>query len=245
RPHHYLTRGLRHVLPHPASFENLERIAQVVAGHDVVGVQEADAGSLRSYFVNQVEFLARRAGFPYWHCQTNRRVGRVARHSNGLLARVRPVAVEEHRLPGPIPGRGALLARFPLRGGRRGEVLAVLLVHLALGPRARRRQLAFLAERIAGLPLVVVMGDFNCPLRSRELRAFLARTGLEPADPGQATYPSWQPQRGIDHVLCSPVLAVERSRVLGPAVSDHLPVSVELRLPAGLRLPEPGEAPPA
>jgi len=239
RPHHYLTRGWKHVLPHPSSFENLDRIARLVADHHIVGVQEADAGSLRSYFVNQVEYLARRAQFPYWHCQTNRRLGRIARHSNGLLARLRPAAVEDHRLPGPIPGRGALLARFPLEGGgRAGEELAVMLVHLALGRRARARQLAFVAERIAALPLVVVMGDFNCRSRSREMRAFLARTGLVESAPGQPTFPSWQPQRGIDHVLVSPALRVERARVLIPAVSDHLPVSVELRLPEGLRRPE-------
>ncbi len=239
RPHHYLTRGWKHVLPHPSSFENLDRIARLVADHDIVGVQEADAGSLRSYFVNQVEYLARRAQFPYWRCQTNRRLGRLACHGNGLLARLRPSAVEDHRLPGPIPGRGALLARFPLEDskGREGAELAVMLVHLALGRRARARQLAFVAERIAALPLVVVMGDFNCRGRSREMRAFLARTGLEESAPGQPTFPSWQPQRGIDHVLVSPALRVEQARVLVPPVSDHLPVSVELRLPAGLRRP--------
>src|SRR3569623_3801395 len=90
RPHHYLTRSWKHVLPHPSSFDNLDRIARLITHNDVVALQEADAGSLRSYFTKQVEYLARRGHFPFW-CQQNKRdLGRFAQNSNGLLSKFRP-----------------------------------------------------------------------------------------------------------------------------------------------------------
>src|SRR3569623_2791719 len=75
RPHHYLTRSWKHVLQPPSSIDNLDRIAKLVAHYDVVALQEADAGSLRSYFTNQVEYLARSGHFPFRCNQTNRELG--------------------------------------------------------------------------------------------------------------------------------------------------------------------------
>ena len=86
---HYLTQSWKHVLPHRERMANLNRIAQLLSQHDLVGLQEVDAGSLRSGFIGQTEYLAHRAGFPYWHQQVNRNIGALAQHSNGLLSRFR------------------------------------------------------------------------------------------------------------------------------------------------------------
>ncbi len=60
----YLTQSWQHVLPSARRMTNLDRIARLVSRFDIVGLQEIDAGSLRSGFVNQAEYLAQRAGFP-------------------------------------------------------------------------------------------------------------------------------------------------------------------------------------
>ena len=86
RPHHYITESWKHVLPHAQIYDNLTRIAHAVSGFDIVALQEVDAGSLRSSFINQIEYLAKKGGFPFWHEQTNRSLGKIARHSNGLLS---------------------------------------------------------------------------------------------------------------------------------------------------------------
>ncbi|MDX1452759.1 MAG: endonuclease/exonuclease/phosphatase family protein, partial [Oleiphilaceae bacterium] len=91
---HYLTRSWQHVLPHRNRNENLDKIAALLKGYDVVALQEVDGGSLRSGFVNQVEYLANASGFPYWYQQLNRNFGPLAKHSNGLLSRYRPLEVE-------------------------------------------------------------------------------------------------------------------------------------------------------
>ncbi len=135
---HYITRSWQHFLPTTERIPQLDRIAGLLVDYDVVALQEADGGSLRSGFVNQVEYLARAAGFPHWYLQRNRNLGMLAQHGNGLLSRPVPEYIEDHKLPGKIPGRGAILCC--LRSGK--ESLAVVAVHLSLGARDRSNQLA-------------------------------------------------------------------------------------------------------
>lgn len=232
RPHHYFTRSWKHVLPHFSSFDNLDRIARLASQYDVVALQEADAGSLRSYFINQVEYLARRGHFPFWCHQTNRDLGKFAQHSNGLLSRIRPSMIEQHKLPGLIPGRGAMAVRF----GHHDNPIMLILVHLALGRRTRQRQLDFLGELVCDYEHAVVMGDFNCAPQSREMDRLLTVSKL--CEPTQIlhTFPSWRPIRNIDHILTTPSLKVTNLQVLNHAISDHLPIAVEIEVPETVQL---------
>jgi endonuclease/exonuclease/phosphatase family metal-dependent hydrolase len=50
------------------------------------------------------------------------------------------------------------------------------------------------------------------------------------------TFPSWRPNRRLDHILVSPSLRLAKAEVLNYAHSDHLPISVELVLPDELIL---------
>ena len=154
--------------------DNLDAIARCLHEYDIVGLQEADAGSLRSGFLNQTGYLALHAGFKFWHHQSNRRVGRFAHVGNSVLSRHTPDAMEEHRLPGAIPGRGVLLTRYPLECG----YLVVAVAHLALGRRARDQQLDFIHELLTDEPHVVVMGDFNAGPNSPEIQRFIERSGF-------------------------------------------------------------------
>lgn len=232
RASHYLTQGWKHLLPHAKSFDNLDRIAQLISHYDIVGLQEVDGGSLRSYFINQVEYLAERGRFPFWHQQTNRNLGKFAQHSNGILTRIKSTEVTEHKLPGLIPGRGALMARY----GEDDNSFVLLLVHLALGKRTRKKQLEFIAELISDYKHVCVMGDFNCPTKSQEMEQFFRKTQLCSPDDEYLTFPSWRPNRNIDHILTSPSVHVEKINVLNQALSDHLPISMELTLPAEVEM---------
>ncbi len=229
---HYLTHSWKHVLPCGERLETLDRIATLSADFDFVGLQESDAGSLRSAFINQTEYLATRAGFPYWYDQTNRNLGHFGQHSLGLLSRFRPSEIEEVRLPGMIPGRGALCVRF----GSGVEALLLLIVHLALGRRARERQIASLGEQIGDQRNVILMGDLNCRSESPELQRLRQCTDLSEPTHGLYTFPSWRPRRNIDHILVSSSIQVDSVRVLNQTISDHLPIAMDvtLSLHAGL-----------
>jgi len=229
RYRHYLTRGWQHLLPTAGRASNLQRIGELLADYDVVALQEADGGSIRSGNINQVEHLAQLGAFPYWYQQLNRNLGRIAQHSNGLLSRLQPTALEDHPLPGP-PGRGAILMRF----GEGEDALAVVMMHLALGARTRTRQLAYIRELLHGYRHQVLMGDMNTHAADLLESSPLRDLGLI-APQVEATFPSWRPQRCLDHILLSSELALERVSVLPQPISDHLPVAVEIRLPDALR----------
>ncbi len=231
RARDYLIHGWKHLIPHAGRRLNLDRIAAVLAGHDIIGLQETDAGSLRSNSVNLTEYLAQKAGLPFWHHNVNRRLGRFAQHSHGLISRLEPVGVESYALPGMIPGRNIIVARY---GDERP--LAVFHAHLALTARARRRQVAFIAELMQDHPHAVLMGDLNCRTDSPEMLALFERTGLREPTEILNTFPSWGPRHSIDHVLVTPSLEITAARVLPHTYSDHLPLSVEIAMPAGLQL---------
>jgi len=226
----YLTRGWRHVLPSQGVQDNLEKIAGLLTEHDIIGLQEIDAGSRRSRYQNQIEQLADQAGFAYWYVQVNRNLGRVAQHGLGLISRFEPFDVSEHKLPGRLPGRGALIARF----GTPTESLTVVVTHLALGAGSRAQQLAEICKLVANDQHVVVMGDTNCNARELLADRALAESGLQVYDRLLATFPSWRPRRGIDHILPSPSLSIESASVVDATLSDHRPVQMRITLPERL-----------
>ena len=225
---HYLTRSWQHVLPHKGRAGNLEKIGDLLNDFDLVALQEADGGSHRSGYVNQVKYLAQQGEFPYWYQQLNRNLGRLAQHSNGLLSRLRPTSIEDHPLPGPA-GRGAILVRF----GDGENALVVVIMHLALGAKTRNLQLAYVRELIGGYQHQVLMGDMNTHAKDLLQSSPLRDLGLL-APQMEATFPSWRPQRCLDHILLSPSLTLERVEVLNQPISDHLPVAVEIRLPGSV-----------
>jgi endonuclease/exonuclease/phosphatase family metal-dependent hydrolase len=222
----YVTKGWKHVFPHESRIVNLRRIADLVKDYDLVALQEIDSGSLRSGFINQVEYIADRAQFPYWYTQLNRDLGPFAQQGNGVLSRITPVDVEDHKLPGVIPGRGAILLRLPYGD----ETVSLVMLHLSLGERSRQLQLEYVRGLIETEEHVVVMGDMNSHLSQLLFDSPLAETNLVPADQVLPTYPAWRPSQALDHVLVSPGLSIDEYEVLDCRLSDHRPIAVTVKL---------------
>ena len=223
---HYITRSWKHLLPHQERYRNLEQIGFLLSDYDIVALQEADGGSLRSGNINQVQKLAQLGNFPYWYQQRNRNLGPFAQHSNGLLSRLQPHKLEDHPLPGPA-GRGAILAQI----GEGPAAIAVVSMHLALGARARKRQLGYIHEIVSDYQHVVLMGDMNTHAENLLINTPLSNLNLR-AVQTDATFPSWKPQRCLDHILISSELDVANMSVLPIPISDHLPVAMDIILPS-------------
>jgi len=222
----YVTKGWKHVLPSRQRLHNLDAIAEMLRGYDLVGLQEVDAGSLRTGFLDMTEYLARRAGYAHWYRQVNRNIGLLAQNSNGFLSQVEPAKVTNYRLP-PGNGRGAMLLEF----GSGDRALRICSLHLALSRRMRRRQLDFIADLVGRSEHLVVMGDLNAGCDAHEVRSFIDKNGLREPACRKPTFPSWRPVRRIDHILVSEALEVRNARVLDYALSDHLPICLELVVP--------------
>lgn len=223
----YAMRSWSHVLPAGNKRRALDQIAELAGEHDIVGLQESDPGSWRSGFTNQTHYLAERGGFDYWSHQPNRRVANVASSANGLLSKFEPTEVHDHPLPGRVRGRGLLLARF----GEGDAGLTIAVAHLSLGAQSRRAQLSYIAELLHGHPHAVLMGDFNCTADRPEMDILYRNTSLQPPSCAVYTFPSWRPQRAIDHVLTTGALVCDNMRAMPAALSDHLALSVELQVP--------------
>lgn len=236
RPIQYFTGSWKHLIPHSQRLSNLDDTIHFLERYDIVGLQETDAGSLRSNYINLTEYLADKAGFPHWHHQVNRNFGHIAQHSNGLLSRIKPYEVEDIRLPGLIPGRQAILAKY----GSKKETLAVFVLHLALSKRARLRQLSIISDMVNQYEHAIVMGDLNCKPDSNEMRHLFKQTSLcDVLDPHLkaeeiCTFPSWRPQHHIDHILVSSELEVIKVKPVNHVCSDHLPIMMEVKLPDSL-----------
>jgi endonuclease/exonuclease/phosphatase family metal-dependent hydrolase len=235
RFHQYFTNSWKHFLPYQGRLGNLDSVARFISGFDLVGLQELDAGSLRSQFINLAEYLSERSELPYWYSQTNRNLGKIAQHSLGLLSRFHPHTVVEHKLPGRVPGRGAMEAHFGAEQG--AGSLVIMLVHLSLGKRDRRMQMEYIAEVLRDHEHVVVMGDMNCSCHTEEVKRLVRHTRLQEPLAAQKTYPSWRPVHAFDHILVTPGLGVEQVHVYNVNYSDHLPVGVEIVVPESIILP--------
>lgn len=218
RMHHMLSHGLRYLMPHGQSQSNLERIADAIGGCDIVALNEADAGSMRTRYLNQTEYLAERACYPHWAQMITRDLGRLAQHTNSVLSRFDHVYMTQHRLPSLQEGRGVLETHYRI-GGRD---IVVLVTHLGLSRRSRLVQMSYLAELVNQHAHVILMGDLNCQHRSVEMSHLLSRTRLNAAEFHPPTFPSWKPRRAIDHILVTDTLCLEEIRTLTEPLSDHL-----------------------
>ena len=219
----YFKTSLSQFLPSKPNFRHLAAIGEVLKPFDVIGLQELDAGSIRSGHINQLDSLAEHSHFSFRHQQLNRNLGRLGQYSNGLLSRFIPLSVEDHRLPG-LPGRGAIIADFALLD----RTLTVCNVHLALSEKARNRQLSYLYRQLERRDALVLMGDMNCTIAEIQASPLGQLELLQPTL-DLPSYPSWQPVRAIDHILVSANLDVVSTEVITSSLSDHCPVALTLR----------------
>lgn len=228
----YLMHSWKHVLPHRGRQSNLENIGGFISDFDIVGLQEVDAGSLRTAFMNQTQFLAESGGFPHWFERSNRKLGGISHHSMGLLSRYSSCDTFEHRLPSRIPGRGALEVHV----GHGANPLVVVILHLSLGRKDRMEQIRYIADVVSSHQNVIVMGDMNCSPESVELLHLVESAGLHTALHQESTYPSWRPSQSFDHIFVSDNLEVRDVHVYRRSYSDHLPVCAQVRIPDNVGL---------
>ena len=190
---------------------------------DIVGLVEVDAGSYRSRKLNQAQEMAE--SLDHYHCYRSTykvrgwmdRLPILNKQGNAFLTRDTITNEQFHYFE---RGVKRLVIELEL------ENLVVFLVHLALGFRVRQHQLTDLYELVKGASKPhIVAGDFNALWGDKEIRLFLAATGLSNADPNRtATFPSWRPKRQLDFILHSPGVRVKQFRVPRVTYSDHLPL---------------------
>lgn len=208
-----------------------ERIARVIdeLDTDVIGLQEVESHFGGTPDMHQLNFLSEETGFTAIAGSTILRAD--SHYGNALLTRhaVREVRSLDlsvaHREP-----RGILDVDLDVHGQR----VRVLVTHLGLGPRERRRQAGKLLQLVAahGDELVVVLSDFNewFPW-GKPLRWMHARLGRPPAP---NTFPAKWPVIALDRIWTAPrrnlVSVCAHDTPLSRVASDHLPLRAVIEL---------------
>lgn len=214
-----------------AHFPNITRFVRHM-DPDIIGLVEVDAGSYRARRKNQAHELA--SELSYYHESRikypedglGRRVPVLNKQANAVLAREPILRTAFHDFASGFKSL-AIEVEF--------ENLTLFLVHLALGIRARHRQLLELHDLIGapgGKPRLVA-GDFNTLSGVWELRMFLRATGLKSANALHApTYPSWAPCRELDFICHDADITPVRFKIPRVRISDHLPLMFDFDLPS-------------
>lgn len=212
----------RQILPTPAKRKTLARIAEFINGFDAVCLQEAELGGLRNGFQSQHEQLLAMTDFTYSLAQTNRRIWRLSLHGNLILSKLPIREILNAPLPSRIPGRGVLAGEITLPDGR---CLTLVNAHLSLGGRDQHIQLRYIRTQLRRRPYVLLCGDLNTTPDDSPLR-ILTEHGWRRLTTA-ATFPSWNPQKTLDHALIKGGLAA--SAAAAPFTdSDHLPIAIEI-----------------
>lgn len=112
---------------------------------------------------------------------------------------------------------------FTLKNG-----LSIVLVHLSLGRKYRKKQLTEIAAILQKIPQpYIVCGDFNILKGYAELKDFLSITKLHAAHQ-EATFPAHKPRHSLDLFLASDPALITETEIMPMPFSDHCAVIAQL-----------------
>jgi endonuclease/exonuclease/phosphatase family metal-dependent hydrolase len=216
---------------------NLDEIAAVLRRESpaIAAVQEADAPSIWSGNIDQVAYLAQKAGYAY-SLQARHVKSRNISYGTGLLSTpplTGPLAITFDASP-PTFSKGFLIATIDWPADPNIK-LDVVSVHLDfLRKTVRERQVRDMVDRLAprARPLII-MGDFNCQWSSNEsaVRTLAQKLNLkayQPTDPDMDTFTLLGTR--IDWILISADLKFVKYRLLPDVISDHHAVVAEITM---------------
>ncbi|AQQ67762.1 oxidoreductase [Microbulbifer agarilyticus] len=229
-----------------------ERIARVIARYspDIVALQEVDVRRQRTGGVDQAHQISRMLSMdchfqPAMHLEDERYGDAIMTHLPVRLIKkgILPGPPENSRFRNSAEPRGALWMEIDFHG----TAIQMFNTHLGLSKGERQRQVDALmgedwlgGEKCHNKPRILV-GDFNALPGAGEIKkltevlddAQLKLPGHKP----KGTFFSRLPKARIDYIFVEPGLQVSDIHVprseLTRLASDHLPLIVDLKIPAG------------
>ncbi len=222
----------------------LDRMAEVItaAGVDLLFLSEVVLEATPCP-VNQVEYLAEKAGFAHWCYGDNYSFGipgaRI-RSGNAFLSKLPMEALRVDQLPGGTPfwrptgNRRILWAEIELLGER---VECASLRNDSFDLKNNAEQVRGIVAGLSTRPTVAA-GDFNAKPGTEALRLWKASGRFAGVFDGAPTFPATGPNRRIDTVLLPAEWSAQygatwSDEVLDVDLSDHEPVVVRVRLDPG------------
>ena len=209
--------------------DHLERIAEVIAmvSPDIAGLQEVHCRT-RKLPIDQGERVAELTGLTLAFGRSCSMDG--GEYGNAVLTRGAVTGVEISPLPGGGEPRSIMRADVDIDA----TPLSFFVTHLTAWGRLKRRDRLAQIAKVGAITTEaphphILVGDFNVPPTTEEIRVLMAQGHLLASDPHQEFTYRLLRQR-LDYVFCDPRWTVLKSEVIRTGPSDHWPVVVELEL---------------
>jgi len=204
---------------------NLIKIVEFIqaSNPDVIGLVEVDSGSYRSSNSNQAKYIAETLNYnhifqsKYSQNSPASKVPVLNKQGNAVLARQKILSNQFHYFNEGVK-RLVIETEF--------DNLTVLLVHLSLKYRHRQYQLQHLYSIIKKIKKPIILaGDFNAFMGSKEHELFLAATRLKSANCfEEPSHPSRSPKRHLDYIFFSEGIRHKDFQIPQITLSDHVPL---------------------
>ncbi len=225
----YLNQPLKHIRGYLSkSTDHIDKIGNFLEKYDpdIVGLVEVDLGSYRTRRKNQATFLGEKLGHydiyehKYLSDSKFMKIPVLRRQGNAFLSGVK---IEDKKFHYFNNGVKKLVIELET------SEFSIFLIHLALGAKARLKQIVELYEVIDSCEKpFIVAGDFNLFWGQEEISLFLRALNLKNANmKALPTYPSWKPRKTLDFILYSEGIRVNDFQVLHEKLSDHLPLMID------------------
>jgi endonuclease/exonuclease/phosphatase family metal-dependent hydrolase len=217
--------------------KNLNDIAEflVYGSPDIIALQEADAPSNWSGKFDHVEFLAKKAGYP-WYLHGKHSQNFLGHYGTAIISRfpiVRGLRIDFSPTP-PTMTKGFTLAEINIgEPGLPGQevLIDVVSVHLDFSRKSKRMMQileleGILAERTNPK---IVMGDFNSSWNSGEdlLQELIHNRGLRAYLPEAEDLNTYRDER-LDWIFISDCLKFKSYRTAKDELSDHKAITAEI-----------------
>ena len=207
---------------------------------DILTLIEVDTGSFRSRWKNEVMFFeeglrlknfVELVKYPLtgW-LSLFHHIPILKKQGNAIISKYKISDVKYHMLH---EGTKRMVIEVTVHCPSKVTLLAA---HLALGSKARKKQIEELIEMVNGISNpVILMGDFNTFNGEGEIKELLAKTHLKDRISLDKmslpfTEPAWHPTKRLDYILTSPQIKVKKYSVLNFHFSDHLPLMIDFEV---------------
>lgn len=207
---------------------------------DIVALVEVDVGSVRNNKRDEVKYFAKKTGllnfiekikYPVsgW-LRLFHHIPILDKQANGIISRYKFYNVKYHVFH---EGTKRMVIEASVNCPRK---VTLLICHLALGSKARKKQINELIKIVNQIKNpVILMGDFNTFHGDKEIKQLLNKTHLNDKiklDKKDIlfTEPTWHPSRRLDYILTSNEIKVKNYRILNYHFSDHLPLMIDFEV---------------
>lgn len=216
---------------------NLDGVVKVLKKYEpvIVGLNEVRGEGPRVDYTAQAEYIAEKAGYPYYFFGPAIMVEDQNPYGNAILSKYPIVSAEAVKIPDAekavfgteYESRNIIKAKIDVEG----KIITVLATHFGLYPDEIVNAVYTAVENFED-EKCILMGDFNLNPDSLFITAFefaekFVDTASVTEDP-LYTYPSHEPEMKIDYMFVSRDIAVKSVTIPKTTQSDHTPYLAEL-----------------